>query len=190
MSKYLDKLYMTIILSLTQVSSSFAGIMTSDNNILQIMINQDEYDLSVKSRSRLAGLILEFWKDLDARTPRNSPATVKWLEGELNTKDTVRINRLVSTPEYAIKMVSEEIDACVSDSNLLINSIGTGKSKELYAWLRISGCYGNSHGFEHYLQSANLTKDIFEGPITAVHYNMLRQYITGKIANSVMFEAE
>jgi hypothetical protein len=165
-----------------------ADPMASDAAVLRAIFDQsqNQADPDVSVRSALADAILGFWRDLDSKIPRNSPAVAEWLEKELNTTDMERINRVTSTPEYALQELSTLTDNCLSDSALLKQSIGKTTVSEMYAWMRLSGCYGNPHAIEIHLKTASLSKGLYDGPITMVHATLLHSFIAGRIANSLV----
>ncbi|NKK41688.1 hypothetical protein [Rhizobium leguminosarum] len=165
-----------------------ADPMASDSAVLRIIFDQSQNkaDPNVPTRSAIADAVLSFWRDFDSKIPRNSPAVTEWLTKELTTTDMERINRVTSTPEYALQELSTLTDDCLSDAALLKQSIGKTTVSEMYAWMRLSGCYGNPHAIEIHLKTASLSKGLYDGPITMVHANLLHSFIAGRIANSLV----
>ncbi|UXS53082.1 hypothetical protein FY148_10675 [Agrobacterium tumefaciens] len=168
--------------------SVFAEPMESDAMIFRLIFKEvrEQSVLDVKARTELADAILGFWKDFDSKIPRNSPAVAEWLKKEQSTTDTQRIGRVTATPEYALQELTTLADGCRSDALLLTQSVGKQTVVEMYAWLRIVGCYGNPYATEQHLKTASLSKGLYDGPVTMAHATLLHNFITGQIANALV----
>lgn len=180
--------FAVILLCLFCAFAAKAEPMDTDGAVLRMVFKsaREGSKPSLADRVQLAGAIAAFWKDFDSKVPRNSPAVAEWLNKELNTTDTARIGRATSTPEYALRELAVLADDCVSDAGLLTRSVGAGALAELYAWIRIVGCYGNPIAVEHHMKAASLSKGLYDGPLTMAHATVVHSFITGRVANAIV----
>jgi hypothetical protein len=130
--------------------------------------------------------MLAYWKSFDSRIPRSSPETQKWLEEELQTTDTARLGRVISTPEFALRELSSLSSHCVDFIPLLQTSIGSDKATELFYWLKITQCYVNVSDVMNKLKTAGLSNGQIDGPFHVAHFGTMIPVLSGKIANSIL----
>ncbi|MDG4675833.1 hypothetical protein P9A16_32550 [Shinella sp. 838] len=144
--------------------------------------------VDVAFRKELADALYGFWRKFDSSVPRNSPSETEWLLKELDTRDADRLGRAAITPQYALRELATLSEQCLADASLLQSSVGKRPLLEMYAWLRIVGCYNNPAGTEEYLKRAKLSKGLFDGPLTMGHATILHSFITGRLANTIIEE--
>ncbi|MDO1580902.1 hypothetical protein [Rhizobium oryzicola] len=188
------KAVLLVGLSLIMMSYSIAHAdpTKADQAVFRLVYDElrEKTGLPSDRRKQLANAILDFWKDFNMRLPRNSPTISEWLNNELNTTDTSRIGRATSTTEYALRELGTLTDDCISDAELAQKSVGKSALVEMYAWLRVAGCYGNPLGTEHYLKLAKLSQGLYEGPVTMAHAVVLHNFITGRVGNAILSQAQ
>ncbi|GLQ53577.1 hypothetical protein GCM10010862_08360 [Devosia nitrariae] len=150
--------------------------------IRAIRFGSDE--ITADMRLEFARAALVYWESFDSRIPRNSPSDSEWIKGELDTTDTQRIGRAINTPQYALSQLSARSESCVGSHRLLVDNIGGDMALELYLWLKVSYCY-DGENIQSHLQRAGLSNGRADGSFNTQGVTMARDYITGKIANSV-----
>ncbi|HEV7305194.1 hypothetical protein [Ensifer sp.] len=143
--------------------------------------------MPAEQRKQLAETSLAYWKNFDSRIPRNSPADTAWLRRELDTTDTMRINRAVNSPAYAHEQLGALSTNCISIFESLLNAVGGAKATELYLWLKSTQCYSNT-GTAHYQLLAGLSNGRYDGAFKMQSFTMVLSTITGKLANSIIQE--
>lgn len=179
------RFFIAAVTTFLLVSAAHADPSKTDSAIFRIVFATAEPP-AVAQRKQLASALVDFWRDFSSKVPRNSPSATEWLLRELNTTDAMRIGRAVATPEYALRELSELADGCLSDSELAQASVGSDPLRELYAWIRVTGCYGNPLATEQRMKTAGLSKGLFDGPLTMAHATALHSFLTGKLANAVV----
>ncbi|WP_367570497.1 hypothetical protein [Pseudorhizobium pelagicum] len=169
-----------------------ADPMKTDEAIFTLMFQEtrEQTGLPTERRKQLADSLVAFWRDFDSKVPRNSPSVAEWLNKELDTTDMGRISRVTSTPEYALRELDQLANACLSDAELVQNSIGNKPLFEMYAWLRLAGCYGNPLGTEQHLKAASLSTGLYDGPLTMAHATAVHSFITGRVGNAIVSQEQ
>jgi hypothetical protein len=99
------------------------------------------------ARHNLIEAALAYWQNFDSRVPRNSPTVSDWLKTELSSTDTNRVGRVLNTPEYAIRQLSELSTQCVTLFQFLKASENGVPLVQLYRWTKVLYCYGVIFGW-------------------------------------------
>ncbi|EUB95572.1 hypothetical protein PMI07_002060 [Rhizobium sp. CF080] len=141
-------------------------------------------------RQALSKAGLAYWKSFESRIPRNSPAVTEWLIKELSTTDRARIARALSTPEYALRSLSETAENCAALFGHLVENPAAPALTELYLWTKTLGCYKSPDDLLIYLKQAGLSNGQDDGAFSLQHFGLFHQTITGHLANAIIDEGQ
>ncbi|MBV7522051.1 hypothetical protein [Ensifer sp. ENS12] len=139
-------------------------------------------------RQALAEAALAYWKSFDSRIPRNSPQTLEWLRGEMNTTDGTRISKVTGSPEYAVMHLADISENCVSLFESLTKSIAGDRLTEMYLWTKTLSCHKSPDDLLVYLQRAGLSNGRYDGEFQLQHFGFYHSTVTGHIANALISE--
>jgi hypothetical protein len=165
-----------------------ASTVALDDAVRHAMHLEDLAIASLAQRKELANSLLAYWQSFEERIPRNSPETSAWLKAELSSSDNQRLNRVASSPEYALSQLLGIAENCKEISSSLVATVGLTKTKELYLWLKFTQCY--SVDISTSLDQAKLSEGESDTSFITKSFGLLRHVITGKIANSVLRQAQ
>jgi hypothetical protein len=179
-----------LILALIMIpSSGWASTKALDISVSK----QTQYALEKMpkaARQALAKAAFDYWQSFDERIPRNSPEVRKWLENELATTDTTRINRVLSGPEYALTRLSQTSEECLALFKLLVENPEAPALTELYLWTKSLYCYRSPNDLLTYLEIAKLSNGSWDGPFSIQHFNFYHSTVTGPLANAILDEGQ
>lgn len=180
---------LSLMLAMASVVPLAAFASTADlDRVVLVSIPLTQGNLTPTERRDIAEQSLAYWKSFDSRVPRISPADRKWLEKELSTTDTKRLSRAVNTPQYALSEVEFQASNCMDLFEKLVPAVGSDKFLEMYLWLKTVSCYAKADQTGQYLQQAGLSNGNVNGPFSYLHFGILLDLITGRIANSIAAE--
>lgn len=100
------------------------------------------------TRLRFAQALLDYCTDMDKRIPRNSPREDDWLKGELDTRDTSRVERAVASIEYGRKTLTEAFVKCLTHSRQLTVAQLPHPTVQATLWVRLAMALNNSDDLE------------------------------------------
>ena len=148
----------TLALS-TVLIPSFASAYTDVDLAIQAnrAVPFDEFFAKREQRFEMAKAIQIYWSDFDNRLPRLSPNELEWLQAEMSTNESARINRLTETREFHVWQLGNLADKCTSASGALVTAMTASDGSEMFYWSKVASCYHQSDGniFRH-LKGANL----------------------------------
>jgi hypothetical protein len=142
-----------LLVALLVIPPSAASAFTSLDIARRVIPTFSEIYIDASSRKSMALVVQEYWADFDRKLPRLSPAEQKWVEGELNTTESSRLSRIMSTKEYHLWALAGVVDNCKVVVARVINTQNdpTLATSEMFEWLKVANCYHQSNGnvFEH-----------------------------------------
>lgn len=148
----------------------------------------DPENMKAAQRKALATAALAFWKNFQARIPRNSPANENWLKQEIDSNDNERLNKVASSEQFALHMLADRAGICVDVSEQLTLSITLEKADELYLWLKATQCYSANYELLQYLENAKLSNGRADGEFHLISLGLVYRTIIGKLANGILNE--
>lgn len=165
-----------------------AGVKEVDAALFKTLFNSasGKSGYTVEQRLNLAREILKYWQEFDAVIPRNQPSEIEWLKNEFNSNESTRISRAINSPIYGRSQLVSLATTCVNTSTLVLNQVGQDKMAELYAWMKMLQCYSDTNSTIGYLQMAELSNGMFNGPVPMMHGTALHSLITGELTNSIV----
>jgi hypothetical protein len=101
-----------------------------------------EIYINAAQRTVMALDVQEYWTDFDNKLPCLSPAEIKWVEGERNTRESARLGRIINTKEYNLWSLGNMLDSYKASVSRLIGTQNdpTQASLEMFNWLKVANC--------------------------------------------------
>lgn len=103
--------------------------------------------------------------------------------------DTQRVNRAITTPQYALDQLEVLASVCVDKLTSLSASVGVNRLVETYWWRELNGCYSHARQTMDYLRQAGLSDGSSDRPFAFKHSTFMINAISGKIEKSVAMDA-
>lgn len=175
-------LLVALLVSLPGNAGAFSRIELASRVYSSVTLG--EIYLDAARRKTMALAIQEYWADFDSKLPRLSPDELRWVEGELNTTESSRLERIINTKQYNLWSLAGTVDSCKEAASRLIGSQNDPAlaSSEMFNWLKVANCYRNSNSSTHdSLNGAGFTQQ----PGVLVGYG-LDNMILGSILNVVI----
>jgi hypothetical protein len=117
--------------------------------------------LGKPQRVQLTQTLITYCKDVLAALPTNTPAEASWVTGEMKTTDANKINRLMSSREYARHSLKDTFQTCVTGATRLLaeqnrNSAAKIGRFEAANYVSLAVNFNSGEDIETFAKRANL----------------------------------
>lgn len=166
---------------------SFSGTKDLSTAIYQVA-EWDAYYMPRNIRDSQAERMLDYWENMQKRTPHLSPSEDAWVTAELSTTGE-RLERVFKSKEFSLRHASQIGDACVQVISKLIDDrkfYADIPQQETFNWVKVASCYADSDVLLDYLRYAGLSDGRQDGAFfTAINGMILKRILNVTIPSSL-----
>ena len=166
------------------VTQTLASDSERSAAMLLSMMPFDQVYFESSAREQAAQRVWEYWDHFSSRIPRISPDERAWLQREMDTTDSQRIDRLVRTEVFQLWSLESIVEACLEDTEGVLTNIGG--ELEMFYWVQLGTCFDQHSELNRSLEAAGLSNGRYDGAFALVTLDMVHDAILQRVAPSAM----